>query len=239
MANNTLQTMITRIGKEIRRPSLGTDGGGVLPTTALNSTIAAAISDAIQIYRKDRYRISDIDPGNPTFFNTVQGQYVYSITDNANIPTIYRLEYLNVYVGSTAARMQQRTPEEIHLLLQQNQQSGQPTDFAYEGNKIIIYPNPSSVWQVFIGGHLDVAGPTDLTTTTNPWMNWAEMLIRCRAKYEIAVHTTRNPTMASAMSPDADGGPGGKPGETWRAWRMLKNETNKIKSTGRIRAMPW
>lgn len=222
----TLEDMITRIAAEIRRPLL-----------ASNGTIEAAIRTAIAVYQKDRFRISDIDPSVPTTFNTVVGQWVYSISDNENIGTIFRIEYLNVYIGSTAQKMTVRTPEEIHLLNQQNQQSGQPTDFAYEGNKIIIYPIPSGIWQIFIGGHLLVPAPTESAEPNNPWMNWGEQLIRCHAKYEIATHITRNPTMASAMSPDADGGPNGKPGETWRAWRRMKNETNKIKSTRGIRAM--
>lgn len=218
--------MINRIATEIRRPLL-----------ASNGTISAAIDTAIAIYQKDRFRISDIDPSVPEFFNTVQGQSVYSISDNPNIGTIFRIEYLNVFVGSTVEKMNDRTPEEIHLLNQQNQQSGQPTDYAYEGNKIIIYPIPSQVWQIFIGGHILVPVPTADGDPDNPWMNWGEQLIRCHAKYEIATHITRNPIMASAMSPDPDGGPNGKPGETWRAWRRLKNETNKIKATRGVRAM--
>lgn len=224
----TKQNMIDRIAAEIRRPLLATNG-----------TISAAIDTAISIYQKDRFRISDIDPDVPTSFNTVQGQSVYSISDNENIGTIFRIEYLNVFVGSTAEKMTLRTPEAIHLLNQQNQQSGQPTDYAYEGNKIIIYPIPSGIWEIFIGGHILVPAPAALDEQDNPWMNWGEQLIRCHAKYEIATHVTRNPTMAQAMSPDADGGPNGKPGETWRAWRRLKAETNKIKSTGRIRAMQF
>lgn len=226
----TLQTMVSRIATEIRRPSLATP-------VDLTSPIALAVLDAIAIYQKDRFRISDIDPSVPPSFNTVQGQYIYTVSDNPNISTIYRIEYLNVFVGSTAEKMTLRTPEEIHLLNQQNQQSGQPTDYAYEGNKIIIYPIPSGVWQIFIGGHVQIAAPASLAEDNNLWMNWAEQLIRCHAKYEIATHITRNPSMAQAMSPDSAGGPNGQPGETWRAWRRLKNETAKIKSVGRIRAM--
>lgn len=220
------QNMIDRIAAEIRRPLL-----------ASNGTISAAIDTAIKIYQKDRFRISDIDPSVPTSFNTVIGQSVYSISDNENIGTIFRIEYLNVFVGSTVEKMTARTPEEIHLLNQQNQQSGQPTDYAYEGNQIVIYPIPSEVWQIFIGGHILVPAPASLDENTNPWMNWGEQLIRCHAKYEIATHITRNPTMAQAMSPDAAGGPNGQPGETWRAWRRLKAETNKIKATRGVRAM--
>lgn len=218
--------MINRIAAEIRRPLL-----------ASNGTISAAIDTAIAIYQKDRFRISDIDPSVPTSFNTVQGQSVYSIADNENIGTIFRIEYLNVFVGSTVEKMTVRTPEEIHLLNQQNQQSGQPTDYAYEGNSILIYPIPSQVWQIFIGGHILVPAPTSDSDPANPWMNWGERLIRCRAKYEIATHITRNPTMAQAMSPDPAGGPNGQPGEAWRAWRELKAETNKIKATRGVRAM--
>lgn len=228
----TLQTMVTRIASEIRRPLLATPAD-------LTSPIALAILDAIAIYQKDRFRISDIDPSVPPFFNTVQGQSVYTVSDNPNIQSIYWIEYLNVFVGSTAAKMTKRTPEDIHLLNQQNQQSGQPTDFCYEGNKLVIYPIPSTVWQVFIGGHVQIAAPAALNEDNNPWMNWAEQLIRCHAKYEIATHITRNPSMAQAMSPDAAGGLNGQPGETWRAWRRLKAETNKVKSTGRVRSMQF
>lgn len=227
-----MSDMVTRISTEIRRPLLA------LPAD-MTSPIAKAILDAIAIYQKDRFRISDIDPSVPPSFYTVQGQYIYTVSDNPNISTIYRIEYLNVFVGSTAEKMTVRTPEEIHLLNQQNQQSGQPTDYAYEGNKIILYPIPSMAWQIFIGGHVQIAAPASLAEDNNPWMNWAEQLIRCHAKYEIAVHITRNAEMAQAMSPDPDGGMNGKPGETWRAWRRLKNETNKIKSTRGIRAMRW
>jgi hypothetical protein len=228
----TLQTMITRISTEIRRPQLA------LPAD-LTSPIAVAIFTAIEEWQKDRFRISDIDPTVPPSFNTVVGRSVYTVSDNPNISSIYVIDYLNVFVGSTVEKMTRRTPESILLLLQQNQQSGQPTDYAYQGNKIIIYPIPSSIWQIFIGGHVQIAAPASLAEADNPWMNWGEQLIRCQAKYEIATHITRNPTMASAMCPDPDGGPNGKPGETWRAWRRLKNETNKIKSTGRVRSMQW
>lgn len=228
----TMQDMVTRISAEMRRPQLA------LPAD-MTSPIAKAILDAIAIYQKDRFRISDIDPGTPPSLNTVAGQSVYNLSANANISTIYRIDYLNVLVGSTLEQMTRRTAEDIHLLNQQNQQSGQPTDYAYEGNKLLFYPIPSQVWQIFIGGHVQIAAPATLNEADNPWMNWAERLIRAQAKYELATHVTRNPSMASAMSPDPDGGPNGKPGEAWRAWRRLKNESNKIKSTGRIRAMQF
>jgi hypothetical protein len=92
----TLQDMITRIGTEIRRPSLGTS------PTALTSPIASAIFDAIAIWQKDRFRISDVDPSVPPSFNTVVGQSVYTLSNNANISTIYVIDYLNLIDGATS-----------------------------------------------------------------------------------------------------------------------------------------
>lgn len=229
---NSLQTMITRIATEIRRPLLA-----VGTPDATMSVIGLAILDAIAIYQKDRFRISDVDPSNQSSFMTVQGQYIYTYSDDPDISTLYAIDALNVYVGSTAEKMSKRTPEEIYLLNQQNQQSGQPTDWSYVKNSIILYPIPSMAWQIFIVGHVQIAAPTTLIDTTNPWMNWAEQLIRCHAKYEIATHITRNAEMATAMSPDASGGPDGRPGETWRAWRRLKAETSKIVGRSRVKAM--
>lgn len=228
--SKTMQTMVSRIASEIRRPLLGTPAD-------LTSPIAVAILDSIDIWQKDRFRISDIDPSFPPSFPTVVGQPVYTVSANPSIQSIYVIDYLNVFVGSTVQKMVRRTPEALLLLLQQNQMSGQPTDFAYQGNKILIYPIPSALWTIFIGGHVQIAAPAGLDEANNPWMNWAEQLIRCQAKYQLAVNITRNPTMASQFSPDPSGGPNGQPGETWRAWQRLKKETNKIKSVGRIKPM--
>lgn len=228
----TMSTMVDRIATEIRRPSLA------LPAD-MTSPIAVAILDSIEFWQKDRFRFNESDPSATPSFNTVQGQWVYTSADNANIGTIFQFDKLIVYVGSTAQPLAKRTPHEIYLLNQQNQQSGQPTDWAYEGNKIIMYPIPSTVWTLFLLGHTLSAAPATLDEDNNPWMNWAEYLIRCQAKFQIATHITRNPTMASQFSPDPDGGPGGKPGETWRAWMRLKKETNKIKQTRGVRAMQF
>lgn len=222
----TLQDMITRAGKELRRPDL-----------VANGQIRAAILDAITVYQKERFRFSDAGPATPPTFNTVAGQWIYGPADNANISTWFYVEALNVTIGNTTQEMTKRRPEDIYLLNQSGTQSGQPTDWAYDGNTVIVYPIPSQPWLITMVGHVLVPAPAADDEQNNPWMNQAEQLIRARAKYEISVHVTRNPEMAQDMSPDQDGGRQGKPGATWRAWRMLKGETNKVKGRGRVVAM--
>lgn len=196
--------------------------------------MASAISDAISVYQKERFRFSDAGPLAPPTFNTVAGQWIYGLAANVNIPTWLYVEALNITIGNTVEGMTHARPEDIYLLNQDGTQSGQPTDWAYDGNSVIVYPIPSGVWQITMVGHKLVPAPADSAEVGNPWMTVAEQLIRSRAKYEIAVHVTRNPEMAQDMSPDADGNRQGKAGATYRAWRSLKGETNKVKGRGRI-----
>jgi hypothetical protein len=90
------------------------------------------------------------------------------------------------------------------------------------------------VFPITIGGYMQVDGPTSGSDTTNVWMNTAERLIRSRAKYEIALHYTRNKYLITAMSPDAGSG-----GASERYYNELKGEANKIRGTSRVRPMAF
>lgn len=220
MAVGTLGQMKTRVIRELGQ------------RTDLAADVADAINDAIAIYQKERFRFSEVTPGSEPTFNTVVGQSVYTTAANANIGTLYLVDYLLLNIGATNQYLSRIQPVEIKLLLQTGTQSGQPTSWAYEGNEIIVYPVPSAVYSITIGGHIKIPAPANDGEAGNAWMNDAERLIRSRAKFEIATHVTRNPTMAAAMSPE----PGGA---TYREWSSLKREGNRVVSTGRIRAMQF
>lgn len=229
---NDLAAMVARISAEIARPDLA---GAAATATAPNANaIRNAITTAITEYQKQRFRFSDINPGVPTTFNTVAGQSVYSISDNANIASIFFIDYLNIAIGNTLQELARETPEEQHLNIQLFNQSGFPSSYAYEGNSLILYPVPDQVWALYLGGHILVAAPAADDEANNPWMTKAELLIRSRAKYEIATHVTRNPTMAQAMSPDPQ-----ENGQAYRAWKSLKAEGNKITGRSRVRPMAF
>lgn len=224
--------MIARIASEMARPDFAIGG-------SREQMCRDAISTGITEYQKQRFRFSDINPAIPTTFNTVPGQSVYQFADNANIPTLYIFDYVNVALGNTLQQLGRVDPERIHLDIQQFQQSGFPTSYAYEGNSIIIYPVPDIVYPVYIGAHLLVPAPQADDEANNPWMTVgvAELLIRSRAKFELSVHVTRNNDMAALMSPDPPGDNGNITGQTYRAWKSLKGEANKITGTGKVRAM--
>lgn len=223
---NDLAAMVARITRELRRDDLDVE-------------IREAITTAITAYQSERFRFSDISPLAPPDFNTVANRNVYTSADNANIGSIFYIEYFNVLIGTTLQKVERQTPEEITLMNQSgNIQLGQPEAFCYQGNSIVLYPTPNQAYQMTVAGHILVAAPAADDTAGNKWMTDGELLIRSRAKFEIATHVTRNEKMAAAMAPDPPGG-GTIMGATYRAFCVLKGDANRALSRGRVKSMQW
>jgi len=218
--------MKTRIAAEIVRSDL-------------TSQIAAAIADAISIYQSDRFYFNEPTLLTEPTWNTVLGRATYDSVDNANIKSGLKIDYLSYVQGGTTFTITLRSPLEVQQRNQTGLISGPPDIYCYAGQAITISPVPDAVYPISMFGHLVTAAPASDLEANNPWMNDAEQLIRCRAKFELATHVTRNANMATTFSPDVDGGPGGHPGATFRAWSDLKDMTAKKTSLGRIQPMPF
>jgi hypothetical protein len=231
---NDLTAMIFRIAAELgARFDLAGAVGSATQQTPNSEAVRNAINTAISTYQKERFRFSEIDPQNPTTFQTTAGKWAYSTETSPVISSMYIIDYINIQIGNTLMQLGQVTPERQHLNIQLFTQFGLPTSFAYEGNTLILYPIPAATYNIYIGAHLFVPGPATDGEQNNVWMTQAERLIRCRAKFEIATHVTRNAGMAQAMSPD-------DPGETYRSFKTLKAEGNKITSTrSRVKPMAF
>lgn len=221
-----LSTMKARIALELRRSDI-------------DAQIASAINDAIAVYQKERFRFSESVPSAPITFNTVIDQDSYGVGANANIGTLFNIDYLLLTIGTTNFFLDPMNPADLHVYNQQQTMKGQPLWYAYEGNEILLSPIPSGIWPIEIGLFKRVAAPAADDEAGNPWMIDGERLIRARAKYEIAVHVTRNPTMAVAMSPDIPSLNGGTVGAAYREWKSLKGEANRVTSLKRVRAMKF
>ena len=235
-AKPTLSTMVFRIAAELgARFDLAGNWGSSSQQRPNSEAIRNAIYTAIGEYQKQRFRFNELDPAHPITFNTIAGQHTYSTNECPALATSYFIDYLNIRIGNTLMQLSQVTPERQHLNIQLFTQFGLPVSYAYEGNTVLLYPVPAAVYEVRLGAHLQIPGPVDDNETGNVWMTQAERLIRCRAKYEIAVHVTRNMPMAQAMSPEPGSG-----GETYRSFQTLKQEGNKITSTrSRVKPMAW
>lgn len=222
---NSRDAMITAIAYEL----------GNRTDLQANGTILRYITNAIEIYQKERFRFNELQPASPFVLNTVQGQSIYDSGDDIRIARLYDVDYINYVLGTTVEKMLRVFPEDVYLANQTGQQAGPPQTWAWDGQSIVIYPTPpAQVYQLTIGGYLQFPGPTDGTDTSNVWMNDAEMLIRSRAKFEIAQHVTRNKEMMASMNHVP-----GSNGAADQAYRMLKGEANKIRGTSRVRAMQF
>lgn len=222
----TLGGMKARIARELSRSNLTDD-------------IADAISDAISIYQKERFRFSDIIPSAPPTFNTVNGQWIYTSADNPNISSAYHFDYVQMDLGGSTVELVRWNPGELKLYIQQQTMRGQPSWYAYEGNQLLLAPIPPQAYTITLGLFRNVPAPADDIEVDNPWMVDAEKLIRSRAKYELAINKTRNATMAQLMSPHPPVDNGGVLGAAYDAYVTLKAETNRVTRRGRVRPMAF
>jgi len=106
---------------------------------------------------------------------------------------------------------------------------------------VSTFTGPTGPYKMTLLGHFaypspDFTTPTGLADTSNRWMLDGERLIRSRAKYNIAQHVSRNPSMAAAMSP-SEPGQGQAPGATYEAYRELRVENTRITQRGVVRPM--
>lgn len=223
-----LQTMRARIATELRRADLSAN--------APNDLITPAIMDAITAYQTERFRFSDSDPANPDTFNTVVNRDVYDSSDSAIIGSMHKVDRVYILIGNNQTEVTVEQPKTLRLYNQTALMVGQPSWYAIEDDKMILSPIPSSVWQVTVEAFRDVAAPANDTEANNVWMTKGERLIRARAKYQIAVHVLRNSDLAASMSPDPPA-PGAMMGESYRVWKQMKGDTNRITSIGKIRPM--
>ena len=216
----TLATMKTRIAAEIVRGDLDVD-------------IENAIRDAIDTYQGERFWFNEPTLATEPTFVTVIGQATYGAAANPQIPLMFSIDYMTYVDGGTVFEIIRRSPKEVELANQIGQVAGPPCEYAYAGGNITIYPTPAAVYTIRIFGQINLAAPVDDTEDNNVWMNTAEKLIRCRAKFELATHKTRNKDMAATFNPENPAGP------TAFAFRELKAQTNKLTQLGRIQEMPF
>lgn len=223
---NDLAAMKARIAAEIARADLTTQ-------------IASAITDAIGVYQKKRFRFNENIPDNAKSFATVAGRATYTSSDLADIATVLAFDYMLMKVGITLFQLKREDPVVVKLYNQTSQMNGQPGWWAYEGNEIILAAIPDQAYTIYPGGYFVAAAPATDSEANNSWMITAERLIRARAKFEIATHVTRNAKMAQIMSPDPPDENGGMIGAAWREERLLKAETNRVTGRGIIRPMAF
>lgn len=181
--NRSYGDMQSRIADEILR-------------TDLTSQIQNAIQTAIKQYERIPFYFNQLR--QEAAFSTAQGQEFYTVNDSALIAAMVTLNRVTVTVSGNRYSLNPRTPEYLEDTSVNPIVFGQPVDYAYFAEQLRFYPIPDNTYSVALSGIyrlFTLSNPTD----SNPWTSDAELLIRARAKYELAVHVTRDADMAAAM----------------------------------------
>lgn len=210
----TLARMKARIADELARSDL-------------TSQIADAITDAIGAYQDQRFHFNET---RATTFLTVIGQEFYDADDAAALATVQDFDYVVLYVGDFNYRLGGLRPAEIEAASANGTNTGQPASYCWYGDQLRLYPAPAGVWTVRIGASVKAAAPASDAETGNPWMTYAERLIRSRAKLELALHVIRNDKLAASMNVALS-----------EALEQLKSRTNRLTQhdRGRVTAMEF
>jgi len=131
-------------------------------------------------------------------FPTIDGQDWYDETDNANIPTLVRIQA--VYSEDTSGQvtpLRRETPEELELLGDSSASRGEPYLWTYFHQQIRLYPIPgATIYTIRLQ-----LGPYRLTTLSDPgdnnaWLDEAYDLIKARAKYILYKNTLKDAQLA-------------------------------------------
>jgi hypothetical protein len=181
--NNSYGLMQARIADEIIRSDL-------------TSQIQNAIQTAIQFYERTPFYFNQLR--QEAAFNTKQGQEFYSTADSPLIASMVTLNRVTVTVSGNRYSMNPRTPEYLEDTSVNPIVYGQPVDFAYFAEQLRFYPIPDNTYPIALSG-IKRLFVLSASTDTNAWVSDAELMIRSRAKYELAVHVLRDADMASAM----------------------------------------
>lgn len=167
----TLADMKARIISDTLRPDLA-------------DAIAREITSAINFYRSKRFYFTEKD--TEVLFNTVAGQSEYGAAAQASIPNLIRIDSISLDRDGRVLSLGLINELAMQRLLgDSGALSGDPTYYAYYGQRLRLYAIPDGIYPVRIAGVIRVAAPASDDEEGNPWMNDAEELIRMRAESKI------------------------------------------------------
>ncbi len=202
---STYGDMKARIADELKRSDL---------TTQIEQQIQSAIAQ----YDTVSFFFNELAYGT---FSTVASQEVYT---SAVIPTdIVAIDALTVIYGSTRQIVRRRPWAWLEQWQPGTSTGGPPTDYAYYGQAIRLYPIPTTVMTLNIAYLQAVAAPT-ADADVGPWMNEAEELIRSSAKRRLFQHVIEDEAALQLM----------RAAET-EALSDLTSQTARLVGTGYVR----
>lgn len=193
-----------------------------LDRSDLTSQIQTAIKDAIDHYEKQRFYFNE---SRSLTFSTVDGQEFYTSADSSDIPNLIMIDIAKLTISAGDAYELDRVPysDLEHDSTSVTIDEGRPTDIAYYGKQIRLYPIPDAVYTVRVSGVFSLP-ELSADSDENVWTTDAKHLIRSRALWDLYTYKIKDPQSAQIME-QAEAKELGK----------LLTETSSRKATGKMK----
>ena len=187
----------------------------------MGSQIAKAVSSAISHYEGTRFWFNE---KRNIEFTLSSSQEFYGVNDSPYIPNLIEIDSFSVIQSGTPNPIYRRDYDWIEQTAM-NGVAGLPSDYAYYGQEIRLYPIPDGTGSMTarIAAHVRLDSLSD--SQENAWTTEAENLIRYRACWELSQNIIKDYEAADRYKPmEMD------------ALQRLDMETTRRRSTGRVRA---
>ena len=200
--------------------------GGIIAQVAndlarsnINAEIGDEINAAVRDYDTKRVWFNET---RDLTFSTVAAQDFYTVTDNANIPNLIRIDGMFSTLGTSdkwivepmdAVQMERMSPP--------NDRS-RPAWYAYFGQTIRLWPIPDTVYTIRVLGWYRLAELAN-DSDTNIWTEHAASLLRLSAKRRVLANVIQDYEGAAAVQQLED-----------EAWRAIDRETILRRGAGLV-----
>ena len=222
------------------------------PVVAVPSDIV--LIDKLQIATTSTFT-ADTSNGTATLLNSTTtlpsvGQFitgtgipastmVKSVTGSAPTATVTMMDQYGATANATATNtgitvrtmgqskytLDENPYDELAIKMATSTTSGQPSQYAYYQDRLFLFPTPGSIYALTLS-YVQRLTTLSADGDNNGWTNYAEPLIRSRAKWDIFEHLLFFPELASACREEEV--------ETLMALDVERYQRN---ATGRTRAV--
>lgn len=148
-----------------------------LARSDLTSNIRQAIQSAIRHYERKAFFFNE----TRSTLSTSDGAFAYTTADFAFLDKMAEIYTATIEVNTNRYQLIERDWEYLDALrTSTTSNTGDPTDFAYYGKQLYVYPTPNAARNIIMA-YVEKAASLSATTDTNYWMTEGEELIRARA----------------------------------------------------------
>jgi hypothetical protein len=161
-----------------------------LARSDISVQIASAITRAVRSDWTTRFYFNET---RASTFPTVPGQTLYGSAALADIPNFFEID--DVFLTDSSGhewKLDRRDAGDLEVLTSTGGSRGDPTDWAWIAQQIMLHPIPNAVRTIRIVGAIKIDAPTVDSDSTSVWVNDGYELVRRHAKALLFAHTIRD-----------------------------------------------